>query len=246
MIQRRNGTIKNNRQGKNLLDSQFKMDQRPFWEILGYITSFLERVNYYNLQNQQEGNWKVLIEGDPIIYMTMIINHPTKDIEELIALYEDGALDESVLEKGVEVLVDWYNRIDGWQYQLLYMGEKKLSQKIKNIVVDVLLPEKNKLTNYKESQGQHKSKDQDEQSLDLRIMPIPSPSEEVQPKKILNTFHRIIIHIKEFVKEYLQQHIYDDNQHRPNNAMYIAFVLLFKKVQEQLNEFSQKHWLCCF
>jgi len=240
MIQRRNGTINHNRQGKDLLNSPFKIDQHTFWDIIGYIRRYLEKINYYNVDNQVEGNWKSLVEGDPIVYMVMIINYPTEKIEKLIASYEHGAMVDKNIDNEIKVLTDWYDRIDHWHYQLLYFGEKRLSYKIKNIVVDVLLPEKNKLISYQQSQIPQAG-DTDTKSFSVSSPSIPDPNAEVYPKKILNTFHRIIVHIKEFVKEYLQQNIYDNNQHRPNNAMYLAFALLFKSVQKQLNGFSKKH-----
>ncbi|MEE9361203.1 MAG: baseplate J/gp47 family protein [Cellulophaga sp.] len=232
MIQRRNGTINNNRLPKNLLDAPFRIDQRYFWDVIGYIALYLEKINYYNLKNKQDGNWRVLVEGDPIIFMVMVINYPLKDIEELMEGYEENSIKQSNFKNEIEVLFNWYDKINNWCQILMGLGEERLAYKIKNVIVDVLLPEKNMLLLY------------EEETLEMDLNSVLPPSyttEKTASKKILNTFHRIIIHIKELVKEYLQNNIYAKNNHRPNNAMYIAFTLLFKEAQHQLNGLSKRH-----
>ncbi|MEM8998647.1 MAG: baseplate J/gp47 family protein [Bacteroidota bacterium] len=239
MIQRRNGTINSNRLPENLLDAPFKIDQRYFWDIIGFIALYLEKINYYNIQNKREGDWKILVEGDPIIFMVMIINHPVKDLETLMEFYGNNSLQEPDLDEKVALLVNWYDKVNGWYQTLLALGEKRLAYKIKNVVVDILLPKKNNILLLQRQQASKKN--EEKLVIGVKSMPKPSLDEEMEPRQILSTYHRIVIHIKEFVKEYLQKNIYAKNDHKANNAMYIAFTLLFKKAQNHINGLSKRH-----
>ena len=79
----RNGTIRTSRLSKDLLESPFRIDDRNPWDVLNYIASYLEHLNYYNTENIVDGDWKKLVEKDSLIYMATIINEPTDDLEDL-------------------------------------------------------------------------------------------------------------------------------------------------------------------
>ena len=58
MSTKKNGTIRTQRLPKDLLDNPFQIDARSSWDLLGYMVAYLEKLNYYNLDNKIDGNWK--------------------------------------------------------------------------------------------------------------------------------------------------------------------------------------------
>ncbi len=233
MIIRRNGTARDSRLNKTLSDNSFRIDQRAFWDIMGYISSFLENINYYNIENKINGDWKTLIEVDPVISMVIIINTPLPDFAHIVKNTTETKDD---LTRGkIEYLLEWYRTINNWSENLYNQGEKKLADKIKNVLSDVL-------EYYKESLLLHKQQFKPKTSgLKLYMPSPPKPTEDIDIDKVINTFQKVIIHIQKLTKIYLEENILSRNNHMPNNAMYIAFAMLFRNIQNNLNSLSERH-----
>ncbi|MBD78258.1 MAG: hypothetical protein CL840_04995 [Crocinitomicaceae bacterium] len=236
---RRNGTLRSKRSDKNLLESPFKIDQRSFWDILGYIASYLETVNYYNVDNKIDGNWKKLLEADSVIYMVIIINEPLTDLEVIIKSLANAKRNNPETDQTViDALATWYNKIKKWHEQLRNLGEDKLAHKINNVIVDVLNQQKSNLTPYREYLKELQYVPASGRKIDPSTKPPPI---EIDFTEVLHNFLRIIIHIQEFTKEYLEHRILSRSNHMPNNAMYITFTMLYKTIQEKINNLSRSH-----
>lgn len=215
---KKNGTIRTQRLPKDLLDNPFQIDARSSWDLLGYMVAYLEKLNYYNLDNKIEGNWKKLVENDPVIYAVIIINTPTTAITKLLDKSRTNKDFIFNKEEVLTLLTDWYEQIVRWQYDLLNCGEKHLGEKLKKLIRDVLEDEKSKV----------------EKTLG-------SPEEEKELLDAADTLYKIILHIKDFTKSHLTESMFRKHTHLPHNAMYIAFVRLYKIVQDKLNSISRRH-----
>lgn len=245
MIERRNGTIKNSRSNKDLLEMAFKIDDRSFTEIMGYISLYLEKVNFYDLQNNfnADSNWKSLVEGDPIIYMTLIINEPLTDLDNITNTVTEAKANNAESLKTVKILNDWYEKINEWHDNLVDQNELRLASKIKNVLTDVLEGPRKDLLLYEQKLQEDYKKNASRRGLTLYMPPPPppKPSGDVNLSKTIHTFQKVILHIQQFTKDYLEKNICSENTHRPNNALYIAFALLFKNIQKNLNTLSKRH-----
>lgn len=231
MIEIRKGTIQSNRINDHLLNQEFKIDNRSFEDLLGYIISYLEYINFYKIDNKIDGNWKTLVENDPVIYMVSIIKEPTHNV----------TFHETPL-KTAYILLEWYSKIDEWRINLFDINEKVLANKIENIVSDVLKFKKKDILYYIKSKEEEATSEKPSEYLKIAARLTKQVNERgIALDEIVNTFKELIIHIQDFTREYLKSHIFEKNDHMPNNAMYIAFVLLYKKIQKQLNGLSQRH-----
>ena len=243
MIERRNGTIRNKRLNQDLLDNSFQIDQRSFWDIMGYISSYLQKINYYDLHNQPSRDWVAMIEGDPIIYMVVIINQPLTDLNQMAqSVNETKVCSVDNLEMATNLL-NWYDKINEWYKNLLNQGEHRLANKIKNVLSDVLDNPKNNLLLFQQKliREQQKTESTPKVHLLKSMPPPPKPTGDVDLDKMIHTFQKVIMHIQNFTKDYLEQNILTANNHMPNNAMYIAFSLLLKRVQGDINSLSKRH-----
>lgn len=244
MIERRNGTIKDKRSNKDLLEMTFKVDQRSFWEIMGYISSYLEKVNYYNLQNKfnADANWKSLVEGDPIIYMVLIINEPLSDLDNITNTINETNTVDADNQQAAKTLINWYNRITEWHDTLVDQRELRLANKIKNVLTDVLEGPRNNLLLYEQKIQQTDQESSPSHSGLIQSMPAPpTPTGDVDFSRLTHTFQKVIMHIQQFTKDYLEQNICTGDTHMPNNALYIAFALLYKNIQKNLNTLPKRH-----
>lgn len=241
MIERRNGTIKDKRLNKDLLDNSFQIDQRSFWEIMGYISFYLEKVNYYDIQNNFDGNWKALIENDPIIYMVLIINEPLSDLDRITQNIGQVKSINSESLLASTTLLNWYNKIIEWYNTLVDLGEHRLANKIKNVLADVLDNPRKNLLLYQQKLIQEEAKNK-KGSVKPQSLPLPPiPTGDINLDKMTHTFQKVIMHIQQLTKKYLERNIYSTNSHMPNNAMYIAFSLLFKNIQKNINTLPKRH-----
>lgn len=232
MIERRRGTIQYQRENKNLIAQRFRIDDRSFEDLLGYMVSFLEHVNFYNTDNEIDGNWKVLLEHDPVIYIVTIINEP---------VYLDESEDDTQM---VQDLLHWYTKIEKWYRDLRELEEDILADKIGNISADIITTQKDRLTNYVNQQNKNKQKPK---SFSEAVK-VYSGAEKKQEQKqdvdvseMVHTLKKVVLHIQDFAKKYLQKYLFTKDDHMPNNALYIAFALLYKRLKDKINTLSKKH-----
>lgn len=251
MIDRRNGTISGKRLNKNLLESTFQIDGQSPWDLMAYIASYLEKLNYYNLQNKKDGNWKKLVENDPVIYMALIINEPTGDLDKLMREFDHQKIegDPAKREEILKVLQRWCEKIETWQIHLTNLNEKNLAARIKTSLENVSFTSCNQLRSDFKETGQipsiHAASISEEKTEGaVTYLPPPITSRKLDSQQldsIIHDFRKAIAHIKDSTEKYLNKNLLSSDRHLPNNAMYIAFTTLFSTLQHKLNQLSTRH-----
>lgn len=232
MIERRKGTIRNQRINHTLINCDFKIDDRSFEDLLAYITSYIEYINFYTTDNEIDGNWKALIEQDAVIYMVQIIKEPVNSLTTI-----------NITNDIIKVILDWYSKIENWYFTLVHLEEEILANKIGNIVTDVLQSKKNDILEYTNTLKKEESKPKTFSEA-LKFYTDSSKQgvkKEIHLDEVIHTFKKAILHIQNFTRDYLKTHVFERNDHMPNNAMYMTFVMLYKKIQQQINAISQDH-----
>ncbi|OEJ98588.1 hypothetical protein A8C32_05150 [Flavivirga aquatica] len=235
MIERRKGTIQRQRINPNLLNPKFKIDERSFEDLLAYIVFYVEHINFYTTENIIDGNWRALVEQDPVIYIICIIKEPIENLQE----------EDNLPKEKIHILLDWYNKIEKWYHTLLSFKEDVLANKIGNVLLDVLKYKKSQLETFLEK-TKTKTKTTTVKSFSEALKTyVNSEKKENEFKidldEITHTFRKMILYIQNFTSDYLKANVFTKNDHMPNNAMYITFAILFKKVQEQINAIGQRH-----
>lgn len=224
----RTGTIRERRSNAGVLKDQFQIDQHSFTDLLGYISEFLKDINYYNLENEKEGYWHDLVENDPVFLMATIINHPIDTLQHYANYYSEIRTEQSEKLDIVDALMAWGAKIKHWEDLLRALHEDVLANKIKNVFTDVLNSVFEQLRKTTANPGM--------------LFYRPEPQEGTMPLgKVLLIFIKVVMLIQDATKTHLQRHLYSRSDHQPHTAMYITFVLLFKKFQANVNALSQKH-----
>lgn len=233
---------------KAILTQEVEIDERSVDQLLAYLGSYSEYISYFDGNNQVDGNWKPFLENDPIMLMAAIINESLEEFENLHSPADpnqsSSESDESLREIKIRLILKWTVKIDSWYKSLVDVQEERLSNKLGNIISDflsyqfqsVLLLIKNKV------------KDEDlanttTESLGLNTLWEPGDAGVSTEgiNKILHNYQKIIMHIQEFIKEFLLKNFYTHNNHNANNALYIAFMLMLKKAQSAINGVAKRH-----
>lgn len=231
MIERRKGTLQHQRRNEQLIRQDFKIDDRSFEDLLGYLTSYLEHINYYNTENQIDGNWKALVETDPIIYMVTMIQEPINNLR----VQENNT-------KTLQLIFKWYAKIQQWKSDLIDFNEERLANKIGNILTDVLDYQKRDASEYqKNMEEEHPEPESFSEAVAMYSKPPPPKKKHIDLAEIVETFKKTVYHIQNFTQNYLRKSVFKRDNHLPNNAMYITFIILYRKLQNHLNGLSKRH-----
>jgi hypothetical protein len=245
-MQNRYGTIRNELSSINLLQNEFKIDERQFWDILGYLASFLEKINYYNSYNEPDGHWKELIENDPVIFIVSIINEPLHKLKDLNGKSDFKlASKESKIEM-VHMLLGYFKKITRWYNVLNEMGEYRLANKIGNILNDLLSYEKKQLEAFLQENEITKSTpglltSPPQPDYDSGASKTPGHISDLDLTKAVNLFFKGVYHIQDISKKYLVQNIQKRRGHAAHTSMYIVFTLLYEKLSHKINIHSKNH-----
>lgn len=240
----RKGTIRNELSSINLLQNKFTIDEHQFWDILGYIASFLEKINYYNTENEPDGNWKALIEDDPVIYLVSIINTPLQRLKDLNGKseYKLASSDDKI--ETVKMLLEYFRKVNKWFKVLDDMGETRLANKIGNVLNDLLSYEKDQLQAFLRNNEVVKPS-----GSGLLTSPVPpnydkdkdAAGKELNLVKSVNIFFKGIFHIQDAAKDYLINTVQKRRKHAAHTSLYIVFTLLLKSLTQKTNLHSKNH-----
>ena len=233
-IKKRNGTIRDSRFNSLLLHNPFKIDGRNTWDLLAYIASYLEQINFFNVENHLEGDWKKLVEKDSLIYMASIINEPTQDLTRLIKEYDVDQVrkEDEKKEEIIDILSNCWDQIQEWAQKLYAINERNLADKILSSPIERIKFKRDFIV------------EDDLGNLDIQELKSKAKSNTnsaIILDELLHDFQKAIAHIKETTRRYFKQEFFRQDEHMPQNAMYIAFVLLYMRVVDKLNNVSQRH-----
>ncbi|SNR14674.1 phage baseplate protein [Tenacibaculum jejuense] len=229
MMKRRKGTIQQQRINHKLLNPDFEIDDRSFEDLLAYVVSYVEHINFYTTENKIDGNWRSLIEQDPVIYIIGIIKEPIDSLR----------LEDKIAEEIAAILLSWYKKIEQWYHTLLHFNETTIANKISNVLLEVLWDKKVTLEEFLETIEENYLCNPFINSL--KNYTSSHTNREFDLEETAHTFRKMVVYIQNFTRKYLHKTVFSKQNHMPNNAMYITFAILFNKIQTQINSIAQKH-----
>jgi hypothetical protein len=229
MAQSNTGISRNQRLNTDLLDNLCQIDDKSVEDLLGYIQVYLEHINYFNLQNEADGTWSEIVAQDPLFYMVSILNFPIVGLKA----------NTTSLQK----LSDWYTRILQWRDKLNEMGEGQLADQISDLIGDPVF--QSQATLVREAASQPVQEQQPEPPRPLFGYPYSlateAPKSMPEPEDIIPDFLKIVLQIRKYTSDQLKHNICETSDHNPNIAIYIAFMELYKNLQDNINTLPQRH-----
>jgi hypothetical protein len=254
------GTSQNDRKSFLVQDDFLNIDELSFHDLLCYTIDLAKKVKYFNLQNQQEGNWDELLLTDEIVVISEIIVLDTRAMEkEFIDTIKDNfdtyddyfSRQVDIIFKLVECVDSWHQRLnsidafysDGLIKVLDELIRTKLAGEL--LVCKIILQKLNarnwysgKLEKYNHLSniwGNHSNPHID--SLNINSENQISD----QFNKTFYTFHNTINYIKQIAGVYLDKS-FKNQLHSPYLSLFFTFLKLFINVRNRLNPFPQKYF----
>ncbi len=264
-IRKGTGIDKGSRFDNKLLNGDFNIDQRSMSDLLAYIIEYSNKINFFNTENEAEGNWSELLQNDPTFCMVEIVSERLQILDELI---QDRKRGEDEFLKTILILFRWAKKIEHWYHVLNDSGNEKIANEIVNMLKDGLGDHFNFIEQIINQWTAVLEKTDSNRLMSL-IASYQSLSEQEQQKQLhhfvkyfkgqratfaekegefqnrlyksLALSRSAIERFQNFVQEQLENHLLSNNTHEPHTALYITFAVLFQKAQTSINQLSRRH-----
>jgi len=161
-----NGVSQDERVLKALLPDSVQVDERSISDILAFAAKFAEIVQYYNLENTKDGNWRKFFERDETIFLSTIVSTDLHKIEKehnrLIQILDNAPRAEEKLEalEGLmQQILDLAKQINDWYMDALNMDRlnmmhsSELENELENAIKQQLAQNLMDLLDYQEDLG---------------------------------------------------------------------------------------------
>lgn len=221
------GRIRAGKGVPNPLDNTFVPDERQIWDMLSYISAYMKNIHFYNVENQRDGNWSELLLKDPIFFKSTIVTASLEQLQHKALLFDQDRNSHEKESELIHELMSWYTQVSDWIDGLTKLGDMQLADKVDGIHQGILKRFKKALEKDLEELTSKDSTDSREYNIDLN--------------RAFLTYEKAIKYIQDIIKESLVSNLYARKQHSPNNALYIAFVLLLEHTRKKVNHFPRRH-----
>lgn len=246
-----------------------KVDARPFAELLAFAPQFAQLIRFYNINNHVDGDWTAFFLTDPTLILASILSLDLHTLERRFRISLKQAREAKDLARQrehvlacFEAIIDFARQIDGWlagaqmnrrsQVARLFAGEtaswiaaslsghlrhlKALAHWVSSpeeldiwIEIDFQLSRAWQLALVEEVSPFHGKKSRRE-----KFEHLVSILEE-----IYQAFDQVLRNLKEFAAKHLPRTL-RESHHKPQIALYIAFVRLFQTEQRTLNTLTRR------
>lgn len=247
------GTGQKDRMPAAFTPDYFNVDEMSFENLLAMGAELASQIKYYNLGNRQDGDWGELFYADEAVIIATILSTDLGRLES-----EFRAISYNQPDVLANYLLRLAARIDTW-FRRLSANEhgpgELYAHKIETLIGDKLAPELHNL-------GRIVDHAELETEVDLAgfggIWGVDDPeSGNPYPRSTLatlpqasaikhhlgdsfNTFSNSIAYLQTTAATFLQQSL-ESEQHDPAIGLFIVFLKLFRKSQDQLNRFTPRH-----
>ncbi|MGB3180930.1 MAG: baseplate J/gp47 family protein [Cyclobacteriaceae bacterium] len=264
------GTNQDSRQLRALDLEYVKVDERSFEDLLVFSWSFSRLLNYYNSENQQDGDWSHFLTDEAVILASIIDADPLtpekrfKDNLQKSILFLKPAKKIKYLKKCFNEIYQLARKFDYWYRQLQAVEEfNRANSSIRNEIssaigsklgpsfrkfrgLDLLITTDKDIDdkvdlNYSEFDDIWQLFEVSEQDY-AGEKSLKSRIELVADRlsQIFQGFFETLLYLNQKAPDYLKNSLQTDN-HYPEVALFISFIKLFRENQENLNQFTRRH-----
>ena len=250
----RDGTSQQMRALAALQDGYFNLDEMHFSDLLAMATEFAGLVKFYNLENQEEGDWSPYFCADETIVISRILS---TDLAAAGARFEhwwsqtfehgSGVGDRGwrVQDLPVSPLA---NLINGWFIALESVSNDS-GQKLRSLIAEVieqLCSDKSSLTHFLV-----RAAIAGDGAGSIALHPLwsssgrqaPAAPEKISKATVRSNFYAFVKAIEMIKKEALQRlpESLASQHHDPAIGLLIAFIRQFQKLKGKLNRFTRNY-----
>lgn len=251
------GTAQKDRYSPALAADYFHVDELGFEALLAMGAEFASVINFFNLKNETDGHWGALFNADEAVIMAMILctDLPRLELDFLkISPKSPDSLARFILSLAIKINF-WFTQLKSSQHK----SAEALAQKLATIINEKLVAELHTVGEIASYSQRHPSPDElvDFTAFD-HIWCLGKPNSgdlfpNARPRKYENSTHikqqlrssfNIFLHSISYLKTitplFFQQSLWSQ-QHNPAIGLFMVFLKLYEKAQQNLNTFTQRH-----
>ncbi len=259
------GITQDERRIKALMPDFIEIDERDIPDFLKFITNLSAQFNYYNISNNIEGSWEDFFRSDIHILLVLISKFDMSVQISLFSKHEDDlylAENEKQLFAGLKNLLDFVLHVFNLLYDLRdwllnVTNRGKMSEELFKIV-DSFDDEVLKLNRYTHEAHRVFGKEVKIETPPYFISINPKDQEKDRIfigatareriinalpaiKNVFNDLSTKCNHLLGITRFYLKSNDLLSQEYAPHLALYIAFLHLYKHLQNRLNHTTKDH-----
>ncbi|MEE8573804.1 MAG: hypothetical protein V3T30_00180, partial [Thermodesulfobacteriota bacterium] len=255
----KDGTSQDDRLARALEEGYFNIDELSLADLLSMVTEYSKILKFYNINNEHAGDWENFFTNDDSVILSMILTFDLERVENEFNEFNNTIIIGSFLADFPREIENIPNcvlacKLDLWLKKVHALAESdtawKLGEAIDSIISEKLVVE---LQSLKLFLGYRKgvvaeSFCQDFDGVwfiksDQRAAGAYSDfkiDDDDFIKSNFFEFHSAISFLKKTARDLLESSL-KTKSHNPAIGLYIAFLKLYKKVQERHNRYTKRH-----
>ena len=248
------GTDQDDRIAAALQSGYFNVDELTFEALLAMGTEFAAKVNFYNLSDEADGSWAELFSADEAVIMAMILSADLKQIEAgFLRRYPDGVADLAAhVFQQCKKFNFWLTRLEAAEHdsgqtlrtKIAALVEEKLVTELHNLgtIVSSLeeVGDEIEFTSFGAAWGLEREGQQHRFPHAKITAAENSTIIRQQLRTVFYAFFNAISYLKSVTPIYLQESL-GSQLHDPATGLFMAFLKLYQRAQQQMNSFTQRH-----
>lgn len=236
-------TSRQQRQDEAINSSIVHPHELSFEQLVVWAQQFAQQLPFRNLQDQADGHWGSLFQKSEVVVCATIATCDTKHIQAQFKQAQEQGENVTVdfLLILLKRLQEWYQHLPGtpesayqFKYYLLHEYQYHLSLPLSLVITR--LPEQ-----FLHSvQSLDPLWNLDQHTLDTASPVLQHSSFSEQTRHCFAKIVYVIEQIKQQSQQVLQAALVHQ-ENNPQQALYFAFLKLFERAQQSLNQFTEKH-----
>lgn len=235
----------------------FSIDERNLNDFVDFASKFSEFINFYNTENNLDGNWSTFFNNDITFLLIKISSIKIESIEnefDKISINEPQNLKLKIdfIYRIFDLIETWKNKLE--EEEEFFLEIKKLINHIFNKIAfkliefekaakeDELITDTGKIYNFSFS-SDWKVNIQMEDSFSFESFANEEKSSEANYFlgnhliAVLNTLQLII----DSAKIYSEKRLTEYSENKPYITLFLAFIDIYDEARNEINKFSHRH-----
>jgi hypothetical protein len=251
----RDGVSQRQRPSSALLPGFVQVDERDLADFLILAHQLAQRVQYYDLNNQLDGNWRVFFDGSTPILIARISKSQPQLIKTRYTQHLDAFLSDLTATRLLPILETWaelFTQMQQWYVSL--ESYTPLKAIIKGLVKTNLGEPLARMQAIELGAGQPATPEDFYSSLadtfglskeipapDATLLQSPRYVARTELDRVFQVVFQNYRQIIELAPQYLTHSLEARSDHSPHIALYAAFLEMLKPARDDLNRMTQRH-----
>ncbi len=239
------GSDRNQRFMAALEDGYFLMDEMRFEDLLAVGKEIAANLRFYNTDFRPDGTWETLFSRDEVVIMAIILNQNLKFKEARFHHYNRGKLYYLV-----RYIFDQYLEFDSW-YQTLALSQHPSAINLKLQLYELIEKQLREQLHELEKLTRRDSIKTDRSALQFDVFSEIWKIDQTQEiseledsdqtlRLVFASYLNAVIYLKSYISSSIETTLHSQ-EHDPALGLFMTFLMLFKKIQQQANRFTQRH-----